>query len=108
MPLADSSEQLKTVKDYIAKYNLEDELSNAVNHAIKLDSDDPYRVISDYLRQFAKVCVACAWPWSASSSAGGGGRARESLTCACLVRHRTRGTKATTMMTMLWLRARSR
>jgi len=33
---------------------LENELSNAVNQAIKLDSDDPYRVISDYLRQFAK------------------------------------------------------
>jgi len=47
-------EQLKIVKDYIKKYNLEDELSNAVNQAIKLDSDDPYRVISDYLRKFAK------------------------------------------------------
>jgi len=33
---------------------MEDELSNAVNQAIKLDSDDPYRVISDYLRKFAK------------------------------------------------------
>jgi len=42
------------VKDYIAKYNLEDELSNAVNHAIKLDSDDPFRVISDYLKKLAK------------------------------------------------------
>ena len=88
--MADGSEQLATVKAYIAKYNLEvggprnrltpvalslsviggayshvharsmlplfsaqDELSNAVNQAIKLDSDDPYRVISDYLRQFA-------------------------------------------------------
>lgn len=48
-------DQLQTVKDYIAKYNLEDELSNAVNQAIKLDSDDPFRVISDYLKQFAKV-----------------------------------------------------
>jgi len=46
--------QLKVVKDYIAKYNLEEELSNAVNQAIKLDSDDPYRVISDYLRAKAK------------------------------------------------------
>ena len=47
--------QLVAVKEYIAKHNLEDELSNAVNQAIKLDSDDPYRVISDYLRKFAKV-----------------------------------------------------
>ena len=47
--------QLQAVKEYIAKHNLEDELSNAVNQAIKLDSDDPYRVISDYLRKFAKV-----------------------------------------------------
>jgi len=47
-------QQLQAVKEYIAKHNLEDELSNAVNHAIKLDSDDPYRVISDYLRKFAK------------------------------------------------------
>ena len=46
--------QLLAVKEYIAKHNLEDELSNAVNQAIKLDSDDPYRVISDYLRKFAK------------------------------------------------------
>ena len=52
-----AEEQLKTVKEYIKKYNLEDELSNAVNQAIKLDSDDPYRVISDYLRKFAKVCT---------------------------------------------------
>ena len=42
------------MKEHIAKHNLEDELSNAVNQAIKLDSDDPYRVISDYLRKFAK------------------------------------------------------
>jgi len=46
--------QLEAVKAYIAKHNLEDELSNAVNAAIKVDSDDPYRVISDYLRKFAK------------------------------------------------------
>jgi hypothetical protein len=53
--MSQSAEQLEAVKAYIAKHNLEDELSNAVNQAIKLDSDDPYRVISDYLRQFAKV-----------------------------------------------------
>ena len=47
--------QLQAVKDYIAKHNLEDELSNAVNHAIKLDSDDPFKVISEYLRKLAKV-----------------------------------------------------
>ena len=47
--------QLLAVKEYIAKHNLEDELSNAVNQAIKLDSDDPYRVISDYLKTLAKV-----------------------------------------------------
>jgi len=52
--MADQQQQLAAVKSYIAKHNLESELSNAVNHAIKLDSDDPYRVISDYLRQFAK------------------------------------------------------
>jgi len=46
--------QLEAVKAYIAKWNLEDELSNAVNAAIKVDSDDPYRVISDYLKKFAK------------------------------------------------------
>ena len=47
--------QLEAVKAYIAKYNLEDELSNAVNQAIKLDSDDPFRVIADYLAKFAKA-----------------------------------------------------
>ena len=51
MPAGD--ETLQTVKAYIAKYNLEEELSNAVNEAIKLDSDDPYKVISDYLKKFA-------------------------------------------------------
>jgi len=48
-------QQLAAVKEYIAKYNLEDELSTAVNHAIKADSDDPFRVISDYLRTLANV-----------------------------------------------------
>jgi len=38
------------VKEYISKYNLEDELSNAVNLAIKQKSDDPFLVISDYLK----------------------------------------------------------
>ena len=51
---AAEAEQLKAVKEYIAKYNIEDEVSNAVNHAIKMDSDNPYLVISEYLRQFAK------------------------------------------------------
>jgi len=46
--------QLAAVKEYIAKYNLEDELSNGVNLAIKQNSDDPFRVISDYLRTLAK------------------------------------------------------
>ena len=59
--MSGGTEQLQAVKDYIAKYNLEDELSNAVNQAIKLDSDDPYRVISDYLRQFAKVRAAATY-----------------------------------------------
>ena len=37
-----------TVKEYIAKYQLEDELSAAVNMAIKANSDNPYKMISDY------------------------------------------------------------
>ena len=41
-------------KAYMEKHQLEQFLSDAVNEAIKLDSDDPLRVISDYLRQFAK------------------------------------------------------
>lgn len=53
--------QLAAVKEYIAKYNLEDELSNGVNLAIKQNSDDPFRVISDYLRTLAKVpCLELA------------------------------------------------
>ena len=47
-------QQLAAVKEYIAKYNLEDELSTAVNMAIKQDSDDPFRVIADYLATLAK------------------------------------------------------
>ena len=63
------TETENNVKEYLKKYNLEDELSNAVNQAIKLQSDDPYRVISDYLKQFAKVCAATleargrVWGW---------------------------------------------
>ena len=41
------------VKEYIAKYQLEDELSAAVNMAIKANSDNPYKVISDYLKTLA-------------------------------------------------------
>ena len=38
------------VKEYIAKYQLEDELSAAVNIAIKQNSDNPFKVISEYLK----------------------------------------------------------
>jgi len=41
------------VKEYITKYNLEDELSNAVNLAIKKNSEDPYLVISDYMKSLS-------------------------------------------------------
>jgi len=41
------------VKEYIAKYQLEDELSAAVNMAIKQNSDDPFGVISEYLKTLA-------------------------------------------------------
>jgi cAMP-dependent protein kinase regulator len=41
------------VKEYIAKYQLEDELSAAVNMAIKQNSDNPFKVISDYLKTLA-------------------------------------------------------
>lgn len=41
------------VKEYIAKYQLEDELSAAVNMAIKANSDNPYKIISDYLKTLA-------------------------------------------------------
>lgn len=41
------------VKDYITKYKLEDELSNAVNLAIKQQSEDPYLVIADYMKQLS-------------------------------------------------------
>jgi len=40
------------VKAYIAQHNLEKELSNAVNEAIKQEALDPYRVIIDYLKDF--------------------------------------------------------
>eukprot|EP00966_Prymnesium_polylepis_P124417 2877190-Prymnesium_polylepis.1 len=42
------------VKAYLAKWDIENELTNAVNLAVKEDSDDPYRIISDYLRALAK------------------------------------------------------
>ena len=38
------------LKDYIDKYKLEDELSTAVNMAISQDSEDPFWVISQYLK----------------------------------------------------------
>ncbi len=53
--MSGGADQLTAVKEYIAKYNLEEELSAAVNEAIKLNSDDPFRVMSDYLRTKAKA-----------------------------------------------------
>ena len=41
------------VKEYISKYQLEDELSAAVNMAIKANSDNPFKLISDYLKTLA-------------------------------------------------------
>ena len=41
------------LKDYIDKYKLEDELSAAVNMAISQDSDDPFYVISVYLKSLS-------------------------------------------------------
>eukprot|EP00965_Chrysotila_dentata_P001464 48063-Pleurochrysis_carterae.AAC.1 len=46
------------VKSYIAKYNLEDELSNAVNLAIKQNSTDPYLVISEYMKSLSTTVIA--------------------------------------------------
>lgn len=41
------------LKDYIDKYHLEEELSAAVNMAISQDSDDPFWVISVYLKSLS-------------------------------------------------------
>ena len=46
---------IQKVRDYIQKYGIEEKLSEAVNTAIKQESTDPFRVISDYLKQFANV-----------------------------------------------------
>jgi cAMP-dependent protein kinase regulator len=42
------------VKEYISKWGLEDELSLAVNKAIKKNSDDPYSVIVSHMRELAR------------------------------------------------------
>jgi len=47
-------EHLAAVKAYITKFDLERELSNAVNLAIKEDAPDPYRVIIDYLKDLTQ------------------------------------------------------
>lgn len=47
------SAQLSRVKDYVTKYNLEAELSHAVNLAIKENSDNPFRLIGNYLLTLA-------------------------------------------------------
>lgn len=49
------ADHVEKVKAYIAKHDLEKELSNAVNEAIKQDAEDPYRVIIEYLKDFALV-----------------------------------------------------
>lgn len=51
----ESNAQVTAVKDYIKRHDLEDIMSNAVNEAIKLDSDDPCRVISEYVLKYAKA-----------------------------------------------------
>jgi len=49
-----SSAQLTSVRQYLTKFGIEEQVSNAVNMAIKQNSDDPFRIISDYLRTLAK------------------------------------------------------
>ena len=46
--------QLTAVQQYLTQFGIEQHISNAVNMAIKQNSDDPFRVISDYLRKLAK------------------------------------------------------
>jgi len=46
-----------SVKEYIAQYKLEDELSYAVNLAIKQNSDDPYLVIAEYMKTLSTTEV---------------------------------------------------
>ena len=46
--------QLTAVQQYLTQFGIEQHVSNAVNMAIKQNSDDPFRIISDYLRKLAK------------------------------------------------------
>jgi len=43
----------QSVKDYIQKYKLEEELSVAVNMAIKGNSDDPYLIIAEHMKSLS-------------------------------------------------------
>ena len=65
---ATTEESLTKVKDYILQYDIESKLSKAVNEAIRLDSKDPFRVISDYLRQYAKVRIWQLPSWIMSAN----------------------------------------
>ena len=69
--------------DYIVKYGIEEKLSEAVNVAIKQESTDPFRVISEYLKQFAEVRAAARVAGSGShplpSRPAGRGRTRRDL-----------------------------
>ena len=63
----DETVPLKKVKEYIEKYDIENKLSEAVNAAIKAESTDPFKVISEYLKQFAEVrrpAHHLGWRWS--------------------------------------------
>ena len=55
--MASEVDAIQSVKDYLVKYNLEDDLSAAVNHAIKQNSDDPHRIIAEWMMKLAKVSL---------------------------------------------------
>ena len=67
------AEQLAAVKEYIAKHNLQEELSAATNVAIKSNSEDPLLVVSDYLRSRAKASRTPSFE-SAHNDAAAGSR----------------------------------
>lgn len=48
-----SAEQLKVVKEYITKYNLEDHLSQGINRLIQADEQAPFTKLAEYFKDLA-------------------------------------------------------
>ena len=60
--MGDDAERVEKTKAYLAKYDIEKVLAEAVNHAIKAETSDPFGVIGKYLMELSTVSATALFP----------------------------------------------